>query len=353
MLRLMHEHVSGDQGLKSMGMFNQRDDCLYENPAFAMGNNGGNKGSPLGGSHVGSPPNNAHLDDVDKGHSVSYEEDKAGPSVVILAKELESWHTQLQDRVVIRLCHGVRPSLESLCVWISQNWESKNIMITHVQYLPNGYYLIFCSDAHSALQIVGQGQWLIRSTPILVFNWFIGFNPKGPKPTKAPVWVDFIDFPIELYPWLKPIGNSLGGVLGQRSRRGIKPKFDPQLLIEIDLSKELKYLIPIKDSCGRALHNQKVVYKTLPNAYFNCMKMEHFIKDCPDLKPQQAVPNPEKKEDFEPVGKRNAIINFKNNKASSSKNRNRFSPLLEDVFDPLENVTNAEVQENSSKEVPS
>ncbi|MCO5595146.1 hypothetical protein L7F22_049184 [Adiantum nelumboides] len=83
------------------------------------------------------------------------------------------------------------------------------------------------------------------------------------------------------------------------------------------------------------------------------MKMGHFIKDCPDLKPQQAVPDPEKKEDFQPVGKRNAIRNFKNNKASSSKNRNGFSPLLEDVFDPLVNDTNADVHENSSKEVPS
>ncbi|MCO5577382.1 hypothetical protein L7F22_031214 [Adiantum nelumboides] len=350
---LMHEYVSGDQGLKSMGMFNQKDDYLYENPPFDMGINGGNKANPYGGSHEGSPPNNAHLNDGVKGHSVLYKKDEASPSVVIPAKELENMHTQLQDRVVIGLCHGVRPSLESLRVWISQNWESKNIRITHVQYLPNGYYLFFCTDAHLALQIVSQGQWLIRSTPTSVFNWFIGFNPKDPKPTKANVWVDFIDFPIELYPWLKPIGNSLGRVLGQRSRGGINPKFDPQLLIEIDLSRELKYLIPIKDSCGRALHHQKVVYKTLPNAYFNCMKMGRFIKDLSELKPQQAVSDSEKKEDFKPIGKRNAIRNFKNNKASSSKNRNSFGPLLEDVFDPLENDTNAEVQENSSKEASS
>ncbi|MCO5589237.1 hypothetical protein L7F22_043203 [Adiantum nelumboides] len=335
-----------------MGMFNQKDGCLYKNHAFDMGINGGNKGSPHGGSHVGSPPNNAHLDDGVKGHSVLYEEHEAGPSAVIPAKELENWHTQLQDRVVVGLCHGVRPSLESLHVWISHNWKARALGSLMFQYLPNGYYMSFYSDAHSALQIVSQGQWLIRSTPISVFNWFIGFNPKGPKPTKAPIWVDFIDFPIELYPWLKPIGNSLGRVLGQRSRGGINPKFDPQLLNEIDLSKELKYLIPIKDSCGRALHHQKVVYKTLPNACFNCMKMGHFIKDCTELKPQQTVPDPEKKEEFQPVGKRNAIRNFKNNKASSSKNRNSFSPFVEDVFDPLENDTNAEVRENSSKEVP-
>ncbi|MCO5572602.1 hypothetical protein L7F22_026359 [Adiantum nelumboides] len=262
---LMHEYVNGDQGLKSMG---------------------------------GSPPSNAHPNNEDKSHSVSYEEDEDGPTVVIPVNELENSHTQLQDRVVIGLYHGVRPSLESLRVWIFQTWENKNIRIGHAQYLPNGYYLFFCTDANSALQIVSQGQWLIRNTPISVFNWYIGFNPKGPKPFKAPVWVAFINLPIELYPWIKPIGNSLIRVLGQRSRGGINPKFDPQLLIEIDFNKELKYLIPIKDSCGRALHHQKIVYKTLPNACFNCMKMGHFIKDCSDLKPQQPVPDLEKKDDF-------------------------------------------------------
>ncbi|MCO5600611.1 hypothetical protein L7F22_054726 [Adiantum nelumboides] len=206
-------------------------------------------------------------------------------AVIIPFSELDSWYMQLQDRVIIGLCHGARPSMEALRTWMSQNWSIRNINVTHVQYLPNGYYLFFCADPNSALQIVSQGQWLMRNTPISVFKWYIWFNPKGPKPSKAPVWVDFIDLPVDLYPWLKLIGSFVGRVLGQRSRGGINPKFDPQLLIEIDLSKDLIYTVPIQDSNGKVLHNQKVVYKTLPNACFNCMKVGHFIKDCPDLKP--------------------------------------------------------------------
>ncbi|MCO5556939.1 hypothetical protein L7F22_010494 [Adiantum nelumboides] len=135
--------------------------------------------------------------------------DKAGdpgstPTAVIIPSfELESWYNQLQDRVIIELCHGSRPSLESLRVWMNQNWSNRNIRVNHVQYLPNGYYLFFCEDPNSALQIVSQGQWILRNTPISVFNWYLGFYPKGPKPTKAPVWVDFVDLPVELYPWLK------------------------------------------------------------------------------------------------------------------------------------------------------
>ncbi|MCO5602841.1 hypothetical protein L7F22_056980 [Adiantum nelumboides] len=252
------------------------------------------------------------------------------------------------DRKIIGLCHGARPSMEALRTWMSQNWSIRNINVTHVQYLPNGYYLFFCADPNSALQIVIQGQWLMRNTPTSVFNWYIGFNPRGLKPSKALVWVDFINLPVELYPWLKLIGSFVGRVLGQSSRGGINPTFDPQLLIEIDLSKDLIYTVPIQDSNGKVLHNQKVVYKSLPNACFNCMKVGHFIKDCPDLKPN---PPPsknvqEKKEEFQTVAKKIVPKLNKGNKASSSRYRNSFSPLLEDVFDPFVYDNNVVQQES-------
>ncbi|MCO5550577.1 hypothetical protein L7F22_004065 [Adiantum nelumboides] len=107
-------------------------------------------------------------------------------------------------------------------------------------------------DPDSALQVVGHGQWLIRNTPLTVFSWYPGFNPRGPKPTRIPTWVDFPDLPIELYPWLKSIGTSVGRVLGQRYRGGFIPKWDPQLLTEVDISKELKSEVLIKDSNGLA-----------------------------------------------------------------------------------------------------
>lgn len=258
-------------------------------------------------------------------------------TLIIPASELENWQSQLQDRVIIGLCHGARPSLEALRSWIDQTWTNRNIKVNQVQYLPNGYYLFFCSDSNSALQIVGQGQWLVRFTPISVFKWFPGFNPKGPKPTKAPVWVDFLDLPIELYPWLKSIGGCVGKVLGQRPRGGINPKFDPQLLIEVDTNVDLKLTVPIKDSNGKVLHSQKVMYRNLPNACFNCMKQGHYIKDCPESKapPPQATVQ-EKSEDFQPAVKKTAPKNPRTNKPSTSRNKNSFSPLLEDVFDPLD-----------------
>ncbi|MCO5579243.1 hypothetical protein L7F22_033097 [Adiantum nelumboides] len=170
--------------------------------------------------------------------------------VTIASHDLAIWHNQLQHKVVLGLCHGLRPPIESLKTWISSQWETRNIMVSHVQYLPNNYYLFIFYDVQAALWVVSHGQWIIKNTPMTVFNWYPGFDPKGPKPSKVPVWVDFVDLPIEFYPWLKIIGACIGRVLGQRASKGINPKWDPQLLIEIDPFKDLQQSIPIKNFEG-------------------------------------------------------------------------------------------------------
>ncbi|MCO5600856.1 hypothetical protein L7F22_054974 [Adiantum nelumboides] len=259
--------------------------------------------------------------------------------LVIECVALEEWYKQLQDRVVIGLCHGVRPSVESLKIWISQAWKNRNVQIDQVQYLPNGYYLFFFRDSNSALQVVSQGQWLIKNTPMSVFKWFSG--PKGPKPSLIPVWVDFPDLPVDFFPWLNDLGNMVGKVMGQKNRGGINPKWDPQVLVEVDISKSLKEEIPIRDSKGQLFHLQKVVYRNLPNACFSYMKQGHLIKDCPDLKsssknePSSSKLPKTDSQGFQTVNKKFWSKNNKNPKAPVGKPQNRFQPLLTKVYDPF------------------
>ncbi|MCO5566295.1 hypothetical protein L7F22_019971 [Adiantum nelumboides] len=264
--------------------------------------------------------------------------------VIIHVNELEYWYSQLEQRMVIGLCHGIRPSLESLKSWVGQQWTNKNLRVEQIQYLPNNYYMFLFEDPTSALQVVGLGQWIIRNTPLTVFNWYLGFKSRGPKPTKIPTWVDL---PIELYPWLKSIGTWVGRVLGQRTRGGFSPKWDPQLLIEVDIIKDLKSEVPIKDSNGVILHCQKITYKNLPNACFHCFKQGHFIKDFPDLKPAENQDNkaPDKEEGFETVTRRNSSRNGKNPRQSPHSNKHYYSPLLENVFEPFSQV-NEDLNEN-------
>lgn len=64
---------------------------------------------------------------------------------------------------------------------------------------------------------------------------------------------------MEFLPWLKVGGDQVGRVLGQKSSQGINPKFDPQLLIEIDLNSHVKEVIHLRDHMGVILHTQKVI----------------------------------------------------------------------------------------------
>ncbi|MCO5564001.1 hypothetical protein L7F22_017656 [Adiantum nelumboides] len=195
-------------------------------------------------------------------------------------------------------------------------------------------------DANNALQVISQGQWLIRSTPMFVFKWFPGFNPRGPKPTRVPVWIEFSELPVEFLPWLTNIENLVGKVMGQKNRGDINPKWDPQVLVEIDTSQSLVTEVPIRDSLGHLLHLQKVVYRNLPNACFSCMKQGHLIKDCPESKshsPDVTKGNKTPKTDaqgFQAVNRKNWSKNKKYNKLTSNKYQNRFQPLLTKIFDP-------------------
>ncbi|MCO5555909.1 hypothetical protein L7F22_009453 [Adiantum nelumboides] len=239
----------------------------------------------LGGHHilredfpVEDPPKHSSLDPQNR--DICQEDAGSYEGITILDKDMELWHSQLRERVVIGMCHGIHPSMETLKAWTKQQclqqWTNKNIRLCQVQFLPNNYFLFFFEDASDALQVVSHSQWLIRNTPMAVFNWFPGFNPRGPRPTKVSIWVDFPEMPIEFYPWLKLIGGWIGRVLGQRARGGFNPKWDPQLLIEVDTGVDLNMEIPIKSSSGSVIHMQRVTYKNLPNACFHCLKQASY-----------------------------------------------------------------------------
>ncbi|MCO5583272.1 hypothetical protein L7F22_037181 [Adiantum nelumboides] len=194
-----------------------------------------------------SPLNFPELDQFHPPSPSRHHDDDDEEALVIDRGELESWFDQLQGRVLIGLCHGPRPSLETLEGWVAVNWENQNIILHHIMYLPSNYNLFFFEDSNSAFHVISKGQWLIKSTPLSFYRWYRRFDPRGDKPTCIPIWFDFPDMPVEFYPWLKRIGSKIGKVLGQKSRGGINPKWDPQLLIEINVSKPLKDEVPIKD----------------------------------------------------------------------------------------------------------
>ncbi|MCO5596517.1 hypothetical protein L7F22_050580 [Adiantum nelumboides] len=216
---------------------------------------------------------------------------------------LNSWCLNLEAKTLIAACHGPRPPADTLKHWMRQNWEPKNIKTPYIQYLPNNYYLFFFYKAEHAFQVLSSGTWLVRNTPLIFTKWYKGFDPRKKKPTTTPVWVDLPDLPLDFYPWIKEIGNSVGKVLGQRPQPPINPKWDPQLLIEVDTSIELPTSVDLFDHKDNVIHSQTILYRNLPNSCFKCHKPGHLIKDCPELAKDKAPQ--EDKDGFKPVSKKN------------------------------------------------
>ena len=64
------------------------------------------------------------------------------------------------------------------------------------------------------------------------------------------VWVDFLEMPIQFYPWINEIGSQVGVVKGHKLISAVNPKWEPQLLIDIDLSTPLKEEVLLLHSFG-------------------------------------------------------------------------------------------------------
>ena len=180
--------------------------------------------------------------------------------IVCNMQELDVWQERLEARAVIGSCFGPRPPAEHLKAWMSVNWGAKGIKIPHVQYMSNGYFVFMFEDPEHSQFVLSKGTWLFKNYPLLLQPWTRYFNPRGPRSTVMPVWVDFPDLPLQFYPWLKEIGSQLGVVKGHKPVPNVNPKWEPQLLIDVDTASSLKEEVIVEDGDGIILHIQKVVY---------------------------------------------------------------------------------------------
>lgn len=70
---------------------------------------------------------------------------------------LNSWCLNLESKTLIGVCHGVRPLVDTLKFLMKYNWESKNMKLPYVQYLPNNFYLFFFENSKHAMTFLSNG----------------------------------------------------------------------------------------------------------------------------------------------------------------------------------------------------
>lgn len=110
--------------------------------------------------------------------------------------DLDKWCKNLEAQAIIGCCFDPHHLVDQLKNWMMANWELRGIKLPSVQFLPNNHYLFLFEEARYAQQVLSQGIWLLRKSPLILNPWTRGFNPKGERPTIVPFWVDFPDLPL-------------------------------------------------------------------------------------------------------------------------------------------------------------
>lgn len=182
-------------------------------------------------------------------------------------------------------------------------------------------------------------------------RWYPDFNPRVDKPSRIPVWVELTDFPHRMSPCIKAIGDSIGNLMGRRPQSIYNQRFDPQLLIEVDLSQPLIEEVDIFDQVGVCRYTQRVLYKNLPNTCFYCYKAGHYVRDCPELA-KKKIQSQADEEGFVTPSKK-STLKHKTPKRPAVRKLNRFAALIEEIEDPLmDTASEPDSCEEENSEMP-
>ncbi|MCO5572210.1 hypothetical protein L7F22_025962 [Adiantum nelumboides] len=210
-------------------------------------------------------------------------------TIILPAIQVRKAQSDLESRALIGMIAGPRSPVEVLRGWIRNHWGTIGAEVEMVQALSKNQYVIVFKTPEMAFKVLSSGKWLIRTSPLCLFKWNKDYNPERDALNRFPVWVEFPNLPLHYHNHLRVIGSAMGKVLGGISREEYVPSWHPQVLIEMDVSRELPQSIIIALDDGESFE-QPVIYKYLPNACFHCEIKGHFVRDCPIKNP--AVANP-------------------------------------------------------------
>ena len=140
-----------------------------------------------------------------------------------------------------------------------------------------------------ALKVLRAGQWMYNIIPFRFFCWSNDFDLTGSCPSICLlVWVELPNLPQSLHKWVAKIVSPLGKVLDTRLKTDYIPSWNPQILVEIDVTKPL--LKDVTNNCGFMTRVQTILYKHLPNACFYCGRQGRHSKRRPIKFPKSEGP---------------------------------------------------------------
>ncbi|XP_057824278.2 uncharacterized protein LOC131036411 [Cryptomeria japonica] len=179
---------------------------------------------------------------------------------------------------------GLRPNIESVCVWVSGKWKGKGQI--EVVVVANGFFSFsFVCDEDLRSILVG-GPWILGKTSLDLKKWEPGFNPKDWECNEAPIWVRPPGLPLDyqdedIFVGLATCFGELLSVdlMTTAKRRLVYAHICVNIKQSTDLSLEISFNLNL----GKWV--QKLEYETIPFACFHYKKVGYWARYFPK-KPQ-------------------------------------------------------------------
>lgn len=175
---------------------------------------------------------------------------------------------------------GPRPNIDDVRSFIRKKWALKGKVT--VLAMAKGFMSFEFSCLEDLSSILCEGQWGIGRSTLVLQKWSSNMNLNDSFLMQAPVWVRLPEFPLEF--WNEDVFVGLASTFGEllstdpitASKRHLKFS---RICIGVREGIDMPAFMAFHSKLG--VHNQKLVYETIPFTYFLCLKADHKANQCP------------------------------------------------------------------------
>ncbi|XP_058777012.1 uncharacterized protein LOC131651365 [Vicia villosa] len=154
------------------------------------------------------------------------------------------------------------------------------VSMPDLYYNEEGYFIVLFRNSEDKTAVFMRGPYTIYKKPIMLHDWSPKFTLQDDILRVLPIWVMFPQLPL-VYWGEKSIGkiaSAIGKPLmtDECTTKKLRVSY-ARVLIEVDVTKELKNYITIRDPTGEKLM-QQVDYEWKPPYCTQCNKVGHVCK---------------------------------------------------------------------------
>ncbi|XP_058774764.1 uncharacterized protein LOC131649031 [Vicia villosa] len=251
------------------------------------------------------------------------------------------------------IMYAIREELPMNVVRKFMNTTWNFVSMPDLYYNEEGYFIIRFRSSEDKTAVLMRGPYTLYKKPILLHEWNPKFTLHDDVLRVLPIWVMFPQLPL-VYWGERSIGkiaSAIGKPLmtDECTAKKLRVSY-ARVLIEVDVTKELKNHITIRDPTGEKLM-QQVDYEWKPPFCTQCNKVDHVCKQKIEKQKQvyvqkQVVNNPTSKEATQAMTQDNKITTEEEKEEpwiparTASKNRGKEPVIQTEVnctngFDPL------------------